>query len=385
MSVLRRSFSAGAGACVLLVSLMVGVHVCQASLLVARHQLVQVETGGESVIRLTHYDDTSAASVSPTELKFTIKSLPADGDLYQLSNVYSKYGYEPKLGSKIVTVGAVVTGSDHRLVYRRRSPDAAALSAWATFTFDVHNGETTSLEATVTLVPPSGVLTGSDFLLGNEGWTVVGNKAVSSAASFESLSRGPALNHYILSHDDKIDVTGAGEQEMDHSMWYFDAPSKFTGDKGIAYGGAIEFTVGAFSGDFGGGVGGDAAAVRITCDDCEGPVGPGITLVFPVSALTAFLGDVTRMSVPLLEGEGWLKDPQNTLSKWIPASQCDIIQVLYRMSSLQLLGDWTTRHESVAIDDVSLLVAAGSSPAAHHAVPLCAQQDTPDASICSCA
>jgi hypothetical protein len=63
MSVLRRSFSAGAGAYVLLVSLLVGVHVCQASLLVARHQLVQVETGGESVIRLTHYDDTSAASV----------------------------------------------------------------------------------------------------------------------------------------------------------------------------------------------------------------------------------------------------------------------------------------------------------------------------------
>jgi hypothetical protein len=83
---------------------------------------------------------------------------------------------------------------------------------------------------------------------------------------------------------------------MDHSMWYFDAPSKFTGDKGIAYGGAIEFTVGAFSGDFGGSVGGGAAAVRITCDECEGPVGPGITLVFPVSALTAFVGDVTRVN-----------------------------------------------------------------------------------------
>jgi len=64
MSVLRRSFYTRAGACVLLVSLLLGVHVHvgQASL-VARHQLVQVETGGESVIRLTHYDDTSAASI----------------------------------------------------------------------------------------------------------------------------------------------------------------------------------------------------------------------------------------------------------------------------------------------------------------------------------
>ena len=27
------------------------------------------------------------------------------------------------------------------------------------------------------------------------------------------------------------------------------------------------------------------------------------------------------MSVPLLEDKGWLKDPQNTLLDWIPASQ----------------------------------------------------------------
>jgi len=108
------------------------------------HILTYAISHSHPTLSLTHTQrEPSSHTLSPTELTFTIKSLPADGDLYQLSSVYSKYGYAPKLGSKIVTVGAVVTGSDHRLIYRRRSPDAAALSAWATFSFDVHNGDTT--------------------------------------------------------------------------------------------------------------------------------------------------------------------------------------------------------------------------------------------------
>lgn len=99
----------------------------------------------------------------------------------------------------------------------------------------------------ITFVPPSGALVSSGFLLGNEAWTIVGNKIANLPASFETFSRG-GLNNYIIATDDKINVAGAGMP--DSSLWYFSAPIKFSGSFGIAYGGALQFTLAAFSGDF---------------------------------------------------------------------------------------------------------------------------------------
>jgi hypothetical protein len=105
-----------------------------------------------------------------------------------------------------------------------------------------------SYPGTVTLVPPSGSIVGSGFQLSNEGWTISGNKAPSSSAAYEPYSRGALLNHYILGSDDKVNVQSAGGE--DKSLWYFVAPPKFLGNVGISYGGSIQFTLAAFSGDF---------------------------------------------------------------------------------------------------------------------------------------
>ena len=60
------------------------------------------------------------------QLKFHITSPPGSGKLTQLSQVYSKYGYDPKAGSVIATSAATqVTGSKNRVYYKRASPDAA--------------------------------------------------------------------------------------------------------------------------------------------------------------------------------------------------------------------------------------------------------------------
>ena len=95
--------------------------------------------------------------------------------------------------------------------------------------------------------------------------------------------------------------------------------------------------------------------VVLECSACTGPVGAGIRLALPANALPikgSFDGTATKFSIQLLEGAGWLKDPQNTLKSWTPASKCDLIQVLSRLSALRILGDWTTWYESVALDDV---------------------------------
>lgn len=210
---------------------------------IALHQLVTVSPSGDAVIRLTGYDAVG------NPLQYRILTAPKTGKLYQLSQVFSNYGYNPKSGTQILDGETVVTGSLDRVYYKRPSPDVATNSKWDTFTFIVHNGLRKSLIATVTLVPPTGALVGSDFLLNGEDWNIYGNKAV-SPATFEPYSRGSKLNRYVLSTEDKINVQKTGAPDM--SLWYFNAPAKFMGNQGIAYGGQLNFTMAGFSGSFDG-------------------------------------------------------------------------------------------------------------------------------------
>ncbi len=106
--------------------------------------------------------------------------------------------------------------------------------------------------------------------------------------------------------------------------------------------------------------------VLLECALCQGPVSRGVTLGFSMAALRTsssgvFTGSTKRFSIPLLEGltVGWKKDSQNSLVEWTTASQCDVIQVLSRLSRVRILGDWTTLQETVALDDVSIVNLKG--------------------------
>ena len=79
----------------------------------------------------------------------------------------------------------------------------------------------------------------------------------------------------------------------------------------------------------------------------------------------AFTGQPLQITIPLKEQGlgshgGWVKDPQNALLPWSPASQCDVIQVLSRLSKISILGDWTTWYETVALDDVRIANTKGT-------------------------
>ncbi len=58
---------------------------------------------------------------------YTLDTLPTTGSLFQLSQVFSSYGYEPKAGSKVAMGNSNVTGSNNRIYYKRPSPDLAGL------------------------------------------------------------------------------------------------------------------------------------------------------------------------------------------------------------------------------------------------------------------
>ena len=109
-------------------------------------------------------------------------------------------------------------------------------------------------------------------------------------------------------------------------------------------------------------------------------MGKGITLIFPLSTAlrsTPFSKEGTLFSLSLTEGAGWLKDPQNVLKPWTTPTRCDILQVLSRLSSLDILGDWTTWYETLALDNVQLQNSVAGK------IPICAMSRE-DASSCSC-
>jgi hypothetical protein len=116
-----------------------------------------------------------------------------------------------------------------------------------------------------------------------------------------------------------------------------------------------------------------------------------VTLAFPVAQTEDFYaadgGSAVRTyTVPLHERAGWLQDSANTLVEWEAPTQCAMVEVLSGLSAVRILGDFTTGHESVALDNVALRQTAGTSH-----VPVCAQQrggatltGDNDASACTC-
>lgn len=135
---------------------------------------------------------------------------------------------------------------------------------WGSFEFEVESeGGYVSFPGTITLVPKSGAIVGSDFLLSSEEWIIVGNPLASYSATYEPYSRGALMNHYIIGTEGNVNVQTAGG--ADQSLWYFSAPAAYKGNIGIAYGGSLQFSIASFSGDFSSLNGDD---VRIPCN-CE--------------------------------------------------------------------------------------------------------------------
>ncbi len=305
--------------------------------------------------------------------------MPESGKLYQLTHIFSKHGYDPKAGKAITTVPIQVTGSKNRVVYKRDTcDDRISRGEWGRFKYKVSDEEGESEEGTVVLVSPEHVVAQSDFLFSDEDWTTVGNRH-KNGVFFEPSSRG-LMNYYIYALDQSINVNSDGNGE-DLDIWYFDLPSKFLGWQGIMYRGTLEFVISSFGGDFSEEFqngGGKLNLVEITCNKCN--VNTGVKIGLPLENAGGFDGNTKKFSLTLTETSGWMMDPKNTLLPWTPISKCRFIEVLSSISSIQILGDFTSWYESISIDDVRLVAA---KPKERNHLPVCAQK-TSDARRCDC-
>jgi hypothetical protein len=240
------------------------------------------------------------------------------------------------------------------------------------FSFRITDGKNTSFDGLVTILDKSGTIVGSDFLSGDEGWTIIGNAKAGAVTvpEFEPYHRGKLFNYYIYAKDDIINHSKFGEQ--DKSLWYFNAPAKFLGNRVAAYGGHISFSIGMFAGDIAS-LNRGGNLVELECKDCGYKT--GITLVYRFSKIH-FERKIANFKIELVETANWLKDPQDSLKQWTVPSKCEFLQVLSRLSGLRILGDITTWYETVALDNVFLSNTKNN-------VPACAMV-RPDASVCTC-
>ena len=370
---------------------------------IALHKLVVMPPDKQGiVIRL------QGVEKSGKRLIYVISQLPARGTLYQLSSVYSSHGYEPIQGTQITTKNTTITGSNNRVYYKpahqrlcsehadRFSYTVAAQAKGDAQAKDEAQAQAqqsnnpppaNANEGTVTIVDPSGTIVCSDFLLGPDGWTIIGNKASVSAPIYEPYSRNKLCNQYIYATDNHNHIstttpTTPTHSQMDKALWYFNAPSKMLGNMGIAYGGYISFTISIFAGDMKQ-MNQGVNLVELECSRCG--YNNGITLGYPIPA-NQIKNNMASFKIGLTETSIWQKvnqyAPTSTTSINRGPSKCEFIQVLSQLSGLRILGDLTTWTETVALDNVYIIGNTNNnnnSPI----IPLCAMSK-PDASICTC-
>lgn len=331
-----------------------------------------------------------------SQLDFYIVNSTGTGKLYQLAQNYIKHGYDPKCGQRL-NVGYMISGEKklpstsqpvslapvavidpkQRIFYMRPAPDRDPLNKqYGTVDYIIKRKSDgyQSQIGTIYLLPNSNAIVGSDFsyfrsgtsfslVEAIDGWIIVnpsvytdisGNPylTVSSLPTFEPYRLGPLHQYYIVGTEDSIDIPSA--EGFDKQLWYFQAPSKFLGNLGIAYRGYISFSLTAISGDFSRMNDlNNLNLIELECSECDGPIRKGIKLVYRLSQWPhPFIGIAQHFRIHLYENAGWLKDSQNILIPFKPPSKCDMLMVLGRLSSIRILGDFTQGFETIALDDV---------------------------------
>ncbi|CAM9365605.1 unnamed protein product [Chrysoparadoxa australica] len=334
---------------------------------IALHQVVVVDEDAKP-IHLRHVD------FEDDKVTARVVSEPSAGELFQLSAVYDKFGYEPRTAERLSS-NQDVTSSSNTLIFQRPRVALAPYGMWGSFSFTVSDATATSLPSIVYLLSNDGVLVGSRFSISSEGWEICQQVAAPStcqAATHDTTSRDAAMNAFITGEDRLRHI---GSDGGDKSKWFFAAPtSTFSGNLGVAYQGSLEFDMASLSGDFSSSGSLGLNIVELYCERCSSNTA-GTTLAFPLSATEGFSSN-QHFVIPLTPSAGWIKDPENSLVEWSQPTVCEFIEVLSNLSSLRILGDLSSGHETIGIDNVAITQLRNT-------LPVCAQ-GRPDATVCIC-
>ena len=177
----------------------------------------------------------------------------------------------------------------------------------------------------------------SSFLLGNEGWTITGNKRPTEA-KHQPYSLGPKMSNYIQGTDDLVNVDFINRD--DRNLWYFRSPLLKIPTKTVG----IIFTITSFAGNF---------------TNLNHPADPVIKVGPATFNQISFDGNMQTITVPFIEAP---KVPNVGRSASLDSVGCSASlgwntpipfkKIFLEPVVIEILGDWTRGIETVAIDNV---------------------------------
>lgn len=304
--------------------------------------------------------------ITPTQIHFINRKVPnyylhienkfdTTGEFYQLSNIFSRYGYNPCKGKEIFN-STIITDMHGRFVYKLREHSNNQLISG---TFDVvniridlidNNNKNISLCGKIFFLPQSGIFVSSDFLLNDDGWTIVNNHPIHTPIQEPIYCSWTFKTHsmFITGTDNYVNYDTRNNNDI--SLWYFKAPGKYHMDLSLAYSGWIEFSQVFLSGDFSKLNNLDAfPIVRIEC----------YKLSYSIEHYSSInhANNSTYNFTIKLDERLWTKAYNKYKNKNKPnILKKEFIQCLANINSFEILGDWTTGIETVGLDSVSVYI-----------------------------
>ena len=314
------------------------------SILPDLNQIVYVNTNNYFVINPRQINFNHKLS-STYMLDFNSKP---NGEFYQLSYVFSRYGYVPYQGKEI-TNSTIITGSNGRFVYRLKNINNNQLNSGIIDSVNMvvyfidNNKKSSVLSGKIVFLPKSGNFVSSDFLLNDDGWKITRNHPIRTPVQEPSYCNWNynEMSLFITGTDNYIHLDKS--HTYDNSLWYFRSPVKYNIDLSLAYNGWIDFSQVVLSGDFSKMNNLELfPIVKILCNSLFDTIG--------YYSQTPFNNN-TNIHFHIKINENLWNTPYKNEGK---ISKQNFIKCLSDVNSFEILGDWTSGIETIGLDSVRI-------------------------------
>lgn len=319
-----------------------------------------------NINQIIYVNSSQFIIVKPKQIQFMNRNIPNyhinldptisnNGRFYQLSDTFSKYGYN-NCNGKQITSSSSITDKSGRFIYKLDGYNNNQLTVGILDIINIFidmidtNNRNIVLHGKIVFLPHSGTFVSSDFLLNDDGWTIINNHPIHTPIQEPNYCDWSSnqISLFITGTDNYINYDT--KTRKDSSLWYFKAPSKYHIDLSLAYSGWIEYTQVFLTGDFY--KLNDLnlfPTVRIECQHME-------YAIEHYSRLHNNSSNSNQFRIQLNENQ-WIKATnkykninQQSISKH------EFTNCLANISSFEILGDWTTGVETVGLDSVSIYI-----------------------------
>ncbi len=244
-----------------------------------------------------------------------------NGQVYQTSWVFSHYNYAPAKGLEI-KLNEYLSDIKSRFVYKPKRYDSKSqldLLGWV-------NRDTTSIgkvQVLVHVLPESKYIISSNFLLGDESWTISGSNPLKPPkVIYQNYNGG-----FITGTENYINVFSY--LGPDKAIWYFKAPDYYYRDLSIGFGGTLEFKLVWLAGDLAG-LHVNSQTIPLVKLGCS-----RLTVNYYNTEFNKFKKKWIIRLVP---------------EEFVPrVSPEEFINLLEQINSIEILGDWTKGYETIGL------------------------------------